>query len=134
SLPGKGTLHVVPAAGRWAYPAARRKRRPAPTQGVPMNRLNTAALASLALLLAACGGDPRTPVPSAEGAPAADPADNSRNSLDWAGTYRGVLPCADCEGIETVITLAEDGSFREHTRYLGRQDAPGASSRQGSFD
>jgi copper homeostasis protein (lipoprotein) len=99
-----------------------------------MNRLNTAALASLALLLAACGGDPRTPVPSAEGAPAADPADNSRNSLDWAGTYRGVLPCADCEGIETVITLAEDGSFREHTRYLGRQDAPGASSRQGSFD
>ena len=27
------------------------------------------------------------------------------NSLDWDGTYTGILPCADCKGIETNITL-----------------------------
>ena len=25
---------------------------------------------------------------------------NAANSLDWAGKYEGVLPCADCEGIK----------------------------------
>ncbi|HSH50375.1 MAG TPA: copper resistance protein NlpE N-terminal domain-containing protein, partial [Bacteroidales bacterium] len=25
----------------------------------------------------------------------------SEISLDWQGTYKGVLPCADCPGIET---------------------------------
>lgn len=47
-------------------------------------------------------------------------ADNSRNSLDWAGTYRGVLPCADCEGIETIVTLGSDGSYTSQSRYLGK--------------
>ena len=37
-----------------------------------------------------------------------DDQHNSRNSLDWNGVYKGVLPCADCEGIETVITLLND--------------------------
>ena len=33
----------------------------------------------------------------------AEPVDmhTSQISLDWAGTYSGVLPCASCEGIET---------------------------------
>lgn len=52
-----------------------------------------------------------------------DPAHNSRLSLDWPGTYRGILPCADCEGIETVITLMEDGTYIRSLRYLGRDDA-----------
>lgn len=105
-----------------------------------MNRLATFSLASLAFTLAACTGEPTAPAASADAtastdaAPAADPAHNSRNSLDWAGTYRGVLPCADCEGIETVITLTEDGSFREHTRYLGKNEGQTEASREGSFD
>ncbi len=44
------------------------------------------------------------------------------NSLDYAGTYRGVLPCADCEGIETTVTLSADGTYRMSTRYLGKGD------------
>ena len=32
-----------------------------------------------------------------------NPADNSRNSVDWNGTYRGIVPCADCEGIKTEV-------------------------------
>ena len=27
----------------------------------------------------------------------------AQNSLDVVGTYKGVLPCADCEGMETTI-------------------------------
>jgi heat shock protein HslJ len=49
-----------------------------------------------------------------------DPSHNASNSLDWAGAYRGVLPCADCEGIETVVVLAEGGTYSTHSRYLGK--------------
>ena len=52
----------------------------------------------------------------------ADPAHNSENSLDWAGSYAGVLPCADCAGIETVITLNVDGRFLRQVRYLGKSN------------
>lgn len=49
--------------------------------------------------------------------------DNSQNSLDWAGTYFEVLPCASCEGIETWVTLHTDGTFELKTNYLGLNDA-----------
>jgi uncharacterized lipoprotein YbaY/uncharacterized lipoprotein NlpE involved in copper resistance len=38
-------------------------------------------------------------------------------------TYTGVLPCADCEGIEHHLALFPDGSYALRTRYLGRPDA-----------
>lgn len=46
----------------------------------------------------------------------------AQNALDVAGTYKGILPCADCEGIETVITLKEDRSFVKTTTYRGKGD------------
>ena len=45
----------------------------------------------------------------------------SQNSLDWAGVYSGVLPCADCEGIETELTLNDDGTYLLATEYLGKE-------------
>lgn len=36
---------------------------------------------------------------------------NSRNSLDWNGTYTGVLPCMDCPGIETLLVINEDLTY-----------------------
>jgi len=48
---------------------------------------------------------------------------NSRNSLDWAGTYVGVLPCADCPGTKTRLTLNQDGSYRLVTQAQGSQNA-----------
>ncbi|GHV35943.1 lipoprotein [Bacteroidia bacterium] len=48
-----------------------------------------------------------------------DAAHNSRNSLDWQGTYTGTTPCADCEGIKTSLTLNEDTYVLE-TTYLGK--------------
>lgn len=68
----------------------------------------------LAVGLGACATLPPTPdVPpsSEEGSTEAQAA--------WAGVYRGVLPCADCEGIETVVTLFPEHRYRSETRYLG---------------
>ena len=50
-------------------------------------------------------------------------ADNSATSLDWNGTYEGTVPCASCEGIETMLTLNIDRTYRLVTNYLGRNDA-----------
>lgn len=36
---------------------------------------------------------------------------NSENSLDWAGAYKGSLPCPDCPGITTELTLNTDGTY-----------------------
>lgn len=35
-------------------------------------------------------------------------SDNSMTSVDWVGSYQGILPCADCEGIKTQIVLNKD--------------------------
>jgi len=47
---------------------------------------------------------------------------SSNNSLDWQGVYRGVIPCADCEGIDTRIILKRDGSFHRSLQYLGKDE------------
>ena len=62
---------------------------------------------------------------SGASAPPAQAADthNSRNSLDWAGTYEGVLPCAGCPGTKTKLTLNYDGSYRLVTQAQGSQNA-----------
>ncbi|PRD49387.1 copper resistance protein NlpE [Sphingobacterium haloxyli] len=49
-----------------------------------------------------------------------DPAHNSQNSVDWAGTYEATLPCADCPGIKTVLVLREDETFEMDREYLER--------------
>jgi uncharacterized lipoprotein NlpE involved in copper resistance len=46
----------------------------------------------------------------------------SSNSLDWDGTYLGVLPCADCKGIATEITLTKELTYSMKTSYLGKGD------------
>ncbi len=34
-------------------------------------------------------------------------------------SWRGVLPCADCEGIETSLFLQKDGTWVMNQRYQG---------------
>lgn len=60
-----------------------------------------------------------------------DKAHNAENSLDWAGTYKGVLPCADCQGIETTLTLNKDYTYLLQRKYLGKNIK--ASTKRGSF-
>lgn len=93
-------------------------------------------IAFFLVLAGACspdsGTEPQAP-PGAEPAaptPAAGDEHSSRNSLDWAGTYSGVTPCADCPGILTTITLRSDGTFERKLVYLERSVEPHADSGQ----
>lgn len=49
----------------------------------------------------------------------ADTTHTSRNSLDYFGTYTATLPCADCEGIYTELTLNADNTYRMKSVYQG---------------
>jgi uncharacterized lipoprotein NlpE involved in copper resistance len=44
-------------------------------------------------------------------------------ALDYAGVYTGVVPCADCEGIETFITISLDNKFKKTIKYLGKKES-----------
>lgn len=79
--------------------------------------LRTGLALALAVGMSAC-------MPRQEPAALPDAAHNSRNSLDWAGTYEGVTPCADCPGIRMQLTLQADGRYQLRTQYLERQVAP----------
>ncbi|GGD28598.1 copper resistance protein NlpE N-terminal domain-containing protein [Flavobacterium orientale] len=47
----------------------------------------------------------------------------AKTSLDYMGHYSGVTPCADCEGIETSISLEDEKNYVLKTKYLGKKDA-----------
>ncbi len=49
---------------------------------------------------------------------------NAQTALDWAGTYYGVTPCADCPGIETTLTLNSDYTYKLSLVYQERNVAP----------
>ncbi|ATN04258.1 hypothetical protein CRN76_01890 [Chryseobacterium indologenes] len=90
-----------------------------------------------ALLLASCSKKEKTTettvattdsiVPAIQPAPdsTAQPVtsaigDTSENALDWDGTYEAVIPCADCPGIKTSLTLNKDKTFSISEEYLDR--------------
>ena len=47
--------------------------------------------------------------------------DTSENALDWAGTYEATVPCADCPGIKTSLTLNNDKTFSITEEYIDRK-------------
>jgi len=42
------------------------------------------------------------------------------SKTNWVGVYRGVLPCADCEGIQTMLHLKKDLTYVKSIQYQGR--------------
>ncbi|MDR0791964.1 MAG: copper resistance protein NlpE [Chitinophagaceae bacterium] len=58
-------------------------------------------------------------------------ADNSRVSIDWEGTYTGTVPCADCAGILTKITLKKDNTYNLQIEYMGKEGS--AQRFEGTF-
>lgn len=42
-------------------------------------------------------------------------------AVNFIGTYEGILPCADCEGIETVVILRPDNQYVMKSKYLGQK-------------
>ncbi|MBL8226655.1 MAG: copper resistance protein NlpE N-terminal domain-containing protein [Chromatiales bacterium] len=95
-----------------------------------------AAAGLLVLLTAACGpaeppaepgaGAAAAPAPAPAPAPAATDADEvEAEAVTVAGislpaTFMGVLPCADCEGIDTTLTLDAAFRYRLRSSYLGK--------------
>ncbi|EGU43153.1 lipoprotein [Vibrio ichthyoenteri ATCC 700023] len=57
---------------------------------------------------------------------------SARNSLDWEGVYIGTLPCADCSGIATSLTLNFDATYSYEQNYLG-QGSEGQYKSTGEF-
>jgi heat shock protein HslJ len=55
---------------------------------------------------------------------------NAMNALDYQGVYYGVLPCADCEGIETTITISA-ATYTKEVLYRGKSKA--IETEQGSY-
>jgi uncharacterized lipoprotein NlpE involved in copper resistance len=46
---------------------------------------------------------------------------NTMNSGEMTGTYSGVLPCGDCDGIKTSLSLKDDDTFILNREYLGSE-------------
>lgn len=47
---------------------------------------------------------------------------DARQSTTWQGTYQGILPCANCEGIAIMLVLEPGGKYVMRTRMLGIDD------------
>ena len=102
-------------------------------------------LSILAISLAACS-KPKTEEQSASAASEASAPlvattasevtptdDNAQISLDWAGDYKGTIPCANCDGIKTELELKSDKTYELTQEYLGAKDADTKVEVKGTF-
>lgn len=55
-------------------------------------------------------------------------------SLDWKGTYEGVLPCASCEGIKTTLTLNNDKTYELKEVYITNKPGQNTFNAKGKFE
>lgn len=80
------------------------------------------------MLLTACLVSSCEPKKSAAAGQAPPPPVNSEHTsekaLAWHGLYEGVLPCADCEGLKTSLTIRPDHSYTLKVVSLGKQAEP----------
>lgn len=80
----------------------------------------------LAGLLAACAQPPASAPQAPE--PTVTDSHTAENALDLTGDYTGTMPCADCPGIATTVTLEPQGAARLSRVYLERNDGRAFSS------
>ena len=97
-----------------------------------MNTSKLWSTISLMIIMTACGSADESEVSPPENE--VIDMHNARIALDYYGTYMGVLPCADCAGIETQIQLISDGDqYIKRYTYLGKSDSRVYSS-SGTFE
>lgn len=112
-----------------------------------MTRKLLLAVMASTLAIAACKpqapAEPATPATDTAPVAAAEPAPVAAESAGassvaevpfdvkgFAGTFSGTLPCADCPGIDTTITLKPDGTYAVHEVYQGK---PGSFDSDGTW-
>ena len=49
--------------------------------------------------------------------------DSSKNFLDWAGSYWGIIPCENCPGIEMELKINSDETFIFTKNYLEKENS-----------
>ena len=76
------------------------------------------SMVSLLVCFASCNSKKESKQPEVQ---AIDAAHNSQNSLNWDGVYTGVIPCADCPGIEVQLTLNTDATYTIQYSYMERE-------------
>lgn len=54
----------------------------------------------------------------------------SNIAVDWEGEYKGIIPCEDCDGVETSLILNYDSTFTMTKTYIGKG---GPYESKGSF-
>lgn len=86
-----------------------------------------------AWVLTSCSSSTPKETPTEQDIPTMENTHTSQNSLDWAGTYEGTLPCADCEGIHTRLELNADLSYTLTEHYLGTSESKNTFSENGKF-
>ena len=88
-----------------------------------MKKLTPVGLA-LALIISGCTtfglGGSDTPPPAANNPPAQQPPAANNNNAAFLGTYNGVLPCADCDGLQISLTLT-GGNYTIQSTKLGKK-------------
>lgn len=73
-------------------------------------------------LMYSCGGNTQKPQEQATAEPTQVVDDhNSKNSLDYKGTYKGEIPAADAPGIIISITLSDD-TYVKTMKYVDKGD------------
>lgn len=88
-----------------------------------MSRSATLLLLAAALALAGCERAP-APDPAADAATAPAERTAAEDGENFERTWLGVLPCADCDGIQTRLQLVRDGDRRTYSleeTYLGAE-------------
>lgn len=90
-----------------------------------MNKLFFPAVLSVCLMYASCSSNTNNQTATDEVSTPTDEVlldttHTSQNSLDWNGTYKGVIPCADCPGIATTVVLNADETFTYTAEYQDR--------------
>ncbi|RZL04889.1 MAG: hypothetical protein EOO89_27475 [Pedobacter sp.] len=94
-------------------------------------------VAASAMILWACGNsgeeENNAPIPSGDTTTKSAPVEYKPVV---AAAFMGVVPCADCDGIETRVTLFADTSYEFVNNYLGKNPTDTAglnSTKKGKF-
>jgi uncharacterized lipoprotein NlpE involved in copper resistance len=87
-----------------------------------MSKLKLIFLSTFVIFYLSCGRQPAEQSDSGEMSPEFYDMHNARIALDYVGSYSGVLPCADCEGIRTEVILVDESQFIKRTQYIGQDD------------
>ena len=102
------------------------------------NLLCCGVAAALTLSLASCNsatkGSDNAEAAADSVAVEAEPVTAASTTFDKAGVYTGIIPCADCGGIETTLELRADGTYSLTEIYKDKKDGRFESSGKFQWD